>query len=46
MWNDPKVKEEGQLYYGEATRPETLHPLYEDLYKDKPDVQYGQFTPD
>ena len=46
MWNDPKVKEEGHLYYDEAKRPETVFPPFEDLYKGNPDVQYGQFTPD
>lgn len=47
MWNDPRIKEEGQRYYREAERPETRLARYEDVFADTvPEIEYGQFTED
>ncbi|KAL1957972.1 hypothetical protein VTO42DRAFT_5364 [Malbranchea cinnamomea] len=46
MWSDPRVKEEGHRYFREAERRETCFSAHENLFKDNPDIEYGQFTED
>lgn len=46
MWNDPVFRALGEKYYQQAQDPETLTEKYEDIFRNRDDVQYGQIPRD
>jgi hypothetical protein len=46
MWNDPVFKALGDRYYAQAEDPQTCIPHYDDIFRDRDDVQYGLFPRD
>jgi hypothetical protein len=46
MWSDPTIKLVIKDYYKQAKDPETTIAKYDDIFKGKPDVQYGRFEED
>ncbi|KAI1769359.1 hypothetical protein GGR53DRAFT_156088 [Hypoxylon sp. FL1150] len=46
MWNDPAIKAEIHGYFVQAQDPMSRVEHYEDIFKDSPDVEYGQFCED
>jgi hypothetical protein len=46
MWNDPVFKALGDRYYVQAEDPQTCIPHYDDIFRDRDDVQYGLFPRD
>lgn len=43
MWIDPVFRELGKRYYQQAEDPESRTEKYDDIFRDRDDVQYGQF---
>jgi hypothetical protein len=46
VWNDPVFKALGDRYYAQAEDPQTCIPHYDDIFRDRDDVQYGLFPRD
>ncbi|KAB8069301.1 hypothetical protein BDV29DRAFT_161565 [Aspergillus leporis] len=46
MWNDPVMQRLAHNYYRQAELPETRIEHYENIFRDRDDVQYGQFPED
>jgi hypothetical protein len=46
MWNDPVFQALSERYYQQAKDPETRIEHYDDIFRDRDDVQYGQFPED
>ncbi|KAI1741187.1 putative glutathione S transferase [Xylaria scruposa] len=46
MWNDPVIKAQGREYFRQAQDPQTEVPVYDDVFKNSPDVTSGKFTED
>jgi len=46
MWNDPVFLALSERYYQQAKDPETRIEHYDDIFRDRDDVQYGQFPED
>lgn len=46
MWRDPVFHALGKKYYQQAQDPETRTEQYDDIFRDRNDVQYGQFPED
>lgn len=43
MWNDPVFRDLGKAYHQQAQDPETCIDKYDDIFRDRHDVQYDQF---
>lgn len=46
MWNDPVFKRLTHRYYEQAKDPETRIEHYDDIFRGRDDIQYGQFPED
>lgn len=46
MWNDPVFRELGKRYYQQADNPDSRTEKYDDVFRDRDDVQYGLFSED
>jgi hypothetical protein len=46
MWSDPVFKTLGNRYFRQAEDPETCIAHYDDIFQDRPDVQYSLFPQD
>ncbi|KAJ5833838.1 glutathione S transferase [Penicillium riverlandense] len=46
MWNDPVFQALGERYYQQAKDPETRVAHYDDIFRNRSDVQYSQFPED
>jgi hypothetical protein len=46
MWNDPVFKTLSDKYFRQAEDPETCIEHYDDIFRDKSDVQYSLFSKD
>ncbi|KAI8944467.1 putative glutathione S transferase [Xylaria longipes] len=44
MWNDPVIKAQGREYFRQAQDPQTKVLLYDDVFKNSPDVTSREFT--
>lgn len=46
MWNDPVFRGLGKKYHQQAQDPETRTEKYDNIFRDRDDVQYDQFSED
>ncbi|KAJ5618902.1 glutathione S transferase [Penicillium lagena] len=46
MWNDPVFRALGERYYQQAKDPESRVEHYDDIFRNRGDVQYSQFPED
>lgn len=46
MWSDPVFKALGDRYYAQAEDAQTCIAHYDDIFRDRDDVQYGLFPRD
>lgn len=46
MWNDPAMQKLAHKYYRQAELPETHMEHYENIFRDREDIQYGRFPED
>ncbi|RHZ74956.1 hypothetical protein CDV55_109114 [Aspergillus turcosus] len=46
MWNDPAMQKLARKYYCQAELPETYMEHYENIFRDREDIQYGRFPED
>lgn len=43
MWSEPVLKAFGKDCFRQAQNPETLIPKYDNIFKDNPEISFGQF---
>ncbi|KAH8746036.1 glutamine amidotransferase subunit pdxT [Hyaloscypha finlandica] len=46
MWEDPRLKKLGESYWKQAEDPQSLVPVYENVFKDVPGVTYARVAKD
>ncbi|KAL5357189.1 class I glutamine amidotransferase-like protein [Aspergillus floccosus] len=46
MWNDPTMRRLSSSYYRQAERPESRIAHYDDIFRGREDIQFGQFPED
>ncbi|GFF45544.1 hypothetical protein IFM61606_03539 [Aspergillus udagawae] len=46
MWNDPATQRLAHKYYRQAELPESHMERYENIFRDREDIQYGRFPED
>ncbi|KAF7590970.1 hypothetical protein BBP40_002164 [Aspergillus hancockii] len=46
MWNDPAIVRLGHNYYRQAELPQSRIEHYENIFRDRDDIQYGRFPED
>jgi hypothetical protein len=46
MWEDPRLKKLGESYWKQAEDPQSLVPVYENVFKNVPGVTYARVAKD